>query len=479
MPEDVEAVYEVRRQARGAEPPSKQSNWKKWLFGVGGGILVVVLLVVGILVWHAFTYVKTVKAEVWTKVLAAQSKATAVVEAVYADAGDEVEKGDVLAELDDSAVRAALDAAEAEVVVRESQWEQKKSQAQLTETNVRSAVAIAEANVQIKQASVDESAKNLEIRRSVVEEEIGRAQAQLSEAQAALQELKHGPREQEIESARARLASAQELAHLYEQEVAQSEELVEEGIDSVHALQVKKTQLVRQQHEVRMAELTLERMLEGPTPEQIKMAEQTVESRQRDLAIAVAGRKQIERLEATLRIARAEFQSAQAELERTKGRDAEVNIARLAVKEAEGELKRAHAALAAQRKLLDEMSIRSPATGTILGEYVDEGELYQAESVAFKVIQEGRGLWVNGSVREKDALLVHRGQPARIEIRVGSGDYFDAEVVEVGLSTETVYGGGGAAGPTGELVWVKIMPKNQDEIEAVPGMSARATIKVR
>jgi len=480
MGEDLEAVYEVRRQARGVAPPAKQQRWKRWLMIIGSSLFALAALIAGVLLWRAFTYVKTISGEVYVKTIGVPSKVDARVVKLHVHDAQPVEEGQLLAELEDSDFRASLMAAEAAVAVRQSQCSQAEANCELTKVRVEGAIATAHARVTSAEARVRNAQAALDLRRAQVAAEIIRAEAQAGESRATLARLKRGARDEDIKAAEERLDSAKALKELYDIEVTQSEELVAEGIDSQHVLQTKKTQLARQVNEVRMAELALERLKTGATEEEITAAEQVLAAREANVAIARVGEKEAETLETQLAIRRAEVGEAQAELALAKAGQSEVVAAEEQVKAAQAELQQANATLERNKIALAATRVVSPVTGRVLNVHPDEGEMARANAILADVIDDSRGIWISAHVREKDAWRVQKGQKARVEIRINSGNYCDAVVEEVGITTASVYTGGSAPAGQGlaNPVWVKIRPTDiEHEVRA--GYLARAWIKVR
>jgi len=208
-----------------------------------------------------------------------------------------------------------------------------------------------------------------------VAEEVRHAQAQCEEARAKLENILKAPRSEDVEAARVRLATARALAALYELEVTQSEQLVGEGIDSEHILEVKKTQLLTQQNRVREAELELAQIEAGPTEEEIEVARQVLAARQAALALARAGQMEVVRLEAELELQNALLRQAEAELARAEAQMVEIELAKEQLKAAAAELQKAEATVAAQRAAIKGMSITCPVDGTVIRTFVREGEV--------------------------------------------------------------------------------------------------------
>lgn len=419
-PTNRKVIYETMRTARGAEPKGETNPWRRWIIFGGGGFLLVAGTVAGWFIWYAFTFVTTTRASVCARVLSLSADVDAHAAAVLVHPGETVKPGQVLMRLDDSEARAALAAAEA-------------------------SRAIAEARAQIAVATID-------LRNARLPEEIRRADADRQEAAARLAHLKKGPTAHEVDIAKLTRDNAKALAKLYAGEVTEMESLVAAGYESVHNLNAAKTRQTNQINTAQQAELELARMLAGATEEQIQAAEQILATRDAALALARAGAKEIETMKADLAARRAEFVRAEADVTRC-------------------------------RATLDRMTVVSPVAGTVIRTFVNEGEFCRRGAVAALVSDDTAGRWFEGLVHEKDARCLKVGQTASVETVLGSGDYVDATVEAIALTTSalnrTEYDSSNtrALGRT-EMVWVKLRAKNLSPAH-LPGMSACATIRVR
>jgi HlyD family secretion protein len=450
----------------------------------GISLFCVTAVVVGIYVWRTFTYVKTVRAKVWGAVIPLSAGADGRLLELPVKPGERVTEGQLLARLDDSELRAAFVSAEAAQRIKESQYAQAQATAQLTEATVRSAIQTARVHVDAAARRVDNAQAAFDLRTSRLVQEIRGATARVEEAKARLESLTRGSRSEQIEAAKARLASAKSLQALYALEVEQSQQLVQEGIDSKYTLEVKKTQLARQENEVQTAELALAELQAGPREEEIRASQQVLEARQSELVVAQSGQKEVDVLAAELAIRKAELTEAQAAVIQAEAHQAEVTVANEQVKVADAELERAKADVDGRRAALNSMSIVSPVNGTVIRTFDRVGEICRAGVQTIQVVDDSRGRWIEGYVREKDAARVRQGQKAQAEMIIGSGNYVVAVVDAVGLSTSSVDRmKSTAASDTGqfgvsEMVWIKLVPVEQRD-DVLPGMSARARVRVR
>lgn len=432
---NLSAAYEMRRQARGAEPPPRERRWLRRLLWISGSVLGVVLLSSAVWVWWSYTHVRAVSATLYADVLDLAPKISAPLAERYVREQDQVTEGQELLRLDDTELRAALDAARATLAVRQSQHAQAKLNLELLQATTAADLERAGAQARI-------------------------ATARCEQARAELARLEKGARPEDIEVARARLDSARALEQLRRLEVTQSEQLVAEKIDSAHVLAVKKTQLTVQENAVREADAELRRLLAGATEEEIEAARQLVAARQ------------------------AELDDARAQVKLATARQRQVTLAEERVKEAADELKGAEEDVQNCQEELSKAHVVSSVNGTVTRIFPKVGEFCRQGEVAIKVADESKGFIINAYVREEDAPLVAVGQPAKVRVLAGRRRYVDAVVEQIGEHTQSQ----DSAVPTQsarpgqhELVWVKLRPKDYTELGdgLKHGMTARAIIKVR
>jgi len=469
----------MRREARGAEPPPERRVWRRRLILGGVATGAVVLLVVGIIVWLALTRVNAVRASVTAAVIGVPAHVDARMSELLVVPNQQVTTGQELVKLDDPQVRAALQAAEATLALNQSLYNQAKADCELTEQKVESDLESAQAAVEAATARVQQAEAALEMRQSKFAEEIRQTTAQRDEAAAQLAGLQKGARKEDILSAEAKVEAAKALCALYELQVRQSEQLVGEGIDSTYVLETRKTQLVMQQKACREAELALERLRNGATPEELDASTQVKAARQAALALAQAGAKEVDNLKNDLVIRRAELRQAGAQLKQAKLADVQKALAAERVTAAQKAVQKAQDDVAARR---DALVLKSPVTGTVIGVFNRVGETCRTGLDVIQVTDDSKGRWIAAYVREKDAFYVRPGQRAKVILASGERVYTTVE--EVGGATSSVRRL--RANPTGEadqvgpeLVYVKLRPQSDLKSDPLPGMSARAVIRIR
>jgi len=475
--------YELRRQARGGDPPGRRPPWRRRLIWIGVVLAGAGLLSLGGFFLWCWCHVKTIYADVRGNVVELASHVDARLATRNVRSGQVVAAGEEVARLDDSQLRAVLAASEAQRDITHGLVTKAKANLTLVAGRVEADIALAAARIEVARAQVKSAERGVEEARGRVAEEIRRAEAVHEQARAVLGRLEKGTREEDIESARARLAAARAMAKLYSLEVKQSQELVAEGIDSQHLLEVKKAQLDTQQNRVREAEIAVAKLIKGPTREEMEAARQATAARAAELALARAGARELDSLSAQLDVRREDVKRARAELACAEALRAEIAIAREQVKAAEAALVKAEADVTTHRVVLASMSVVTPIAGTVISTSVKVGEICRKGVPFILVADRSGGCWVEGYIRERDAVDVRPGQSARVEIVTGSGNYVKGKVAAVGLTTYSATPrspskfSANPAHLTSEFVWVKIELLEQRP-EWRLGMSAKASIRV-
>jgi multidrug resistance efflux pump len=448
------------------------------------GLPVVFLLIACIfwVGWVKITRVHTVNARVRAAVVALSPVVDARLVELNVEMGNRVTRGQLLGRLDDTELRAGLEAANATAAIKESEAKTARAEFRLTEASLKADVEASRARAMTAAAKVTYAEAAIPARKTRLQDEIRAAEARYKEAQAELALLKKGPPRQEILVAQARLEAAQAMLALYELEVEQSKKLVTKGIDSEHLLQVRKTRRFTQEKAVREAELHLEKLQAGPSEDTIEAAEQVAANLEAQFALARNGSSDIASLVAELKIRRAERAEADARLSQVEARESSLEISEERIHAAEAELKKARAEVNRAEAVLGSLDFVSPVDGIVTRTFDDIGEVCRKGMPSILVADDSRERWIEGFIGDEDAMRVNMGSPARIQVPAGFGKYVAGVVDQVGMHTESLDGSPAGAPPRfpqPERVWVRIRTLAPLPGDPVTGTSAKAFIRVR
>ena len=239
---------------------------------------------------------------------------------------------------------------------------------------------------------------------SRMEAQIEQQTAELKQAQAHLDQLLSGTRDQEIEEGRAaleRVATEAERAGL-DWERAQTLY----GNEDISAAQRDqfKSAAEATAASVRQARQRLDLLVEGPRQEDIEAARAQVERAQAGLKLAETLRLDVKRAEQSIETARAEIDSARAQL----------------------------ALIDTQ---LEDMVMRSPTNGVVLVKAAEAGEVLAGGTPVVE-IGDVEHPWLRGYINEQDLGRVQLDSPVRVTTDSYPGKIYEGRVSFIASEAE-------------------------------------------
>lgn len=289
--------------------------------------------------------------------------------------GDAVEKGQVMAVLDDSVLRSQIAEAVAKVQSADSTVQQAEAQVQ----QAQSAQQEAQAGVAQAQAGVEKAIADAAQSKTGV----GQAQAGVEQAKAGVEQAKAG-----IASAEAKLAQAQ-------REVNRTQNLASQGVISQQDLEKRKTERLTAVQDVNKTKADLNKALE----EQNKAAEE-VRSAQAKVATAVAN----------ISTARAALSSAQAKVN-TAG--SAISSARANVGNNAAGVRSNDARVKQLQTQLEQTIVRAPDSGIVSERIGRVGDVSAGSQKLFAIIR-GNKLELQLKVPETQVSQVRPGTAVQI-----------------------------------------------------------------
>lgn len=288
------------------------------------------------------------------------------------DEGDTVERGAVVARLDQEQLLHQRDQARAAVTAAESQLAQLKTA--------------------------------IDYQRATLQGQIALRAAEVQAAQAQLAELEAGSRPQEIERARARLQEAATELERARSDFERAETLLRgDDISRAQYDQFRaRFETARAQH--RQAAEALALLEEGPRRETIEAARARLEQAKAALGLAEAQRLELRR------------------------REQEVDLRR-------AELERARAQLALIETQLHDTVAVAPVSGVVLSKAAEPGEVVAAGTTVV-TIADLEHPWLRGYINERDLGRVKIGAKARVTTDSYPGKVYEGRVAFLASEAE-------------------------------------------
>lgn len=378
--------------------------------------------------WRIYSsgHVSTDDAEVAGHIVIISPKATGFIKAVYVNDNQEVQAGQLLAEIDDRDYRVRLDQAEAELTVATAAAKASSTQVGVTTQMTTSLVDQAQAGVRMANAGIDTAKKDLE-----------QTHAMLQAAQA------------DVVAARSNLKKTQDDVARYKKLAAKEE-------------------IPRQ---------TLEATENGEVAAQAHLTS-AIQNEQ-------AMRAKVQAAEARVMLANAQLSDAEARLMAARTAPGQVSISRSQAATADARIQQAQALVETRKLELSYTKIYAPVHGQISKKSVEVGQNVAIGQPLMAIVPLD-DIWVEANFKETQLKNVRPGQKVDIDVDTYSGKSFEGKVDSVSAGTGAVFSLLPPENATGNYVKVvqripvKIVLTSHDPRWVLrPGMNVVATIHTR
>jgi HlyD family secretion protein len=336
------------------------------------------------------------------------------VEERLVDEGDRVEKGQIVARLDLKPLQESLGRARAQL--------------------------------EVGRVSVPQLRESVSLTKRTVEEQERAAQAVMESAQARFQEVKTGPRVQELRQGEANLAAAEANLAKARLDFDRAKELVQKGVYSQAVLDGAQAAFTSAKSQREAAQETMNLLREGSRREQIENADGLLRQAKASLAQATANRMQIAMKEKDLDASQARVQELEAAY----------NIAKIN---------------------LDYGTLKSPISGWVLLKNIEPGEVVNA-GTPIVTLGDIEDLWMNVYVGPSVVGKVHLGDPVDISVDAHPGKVFAGKIIFISQEAEFTPKNIQTKEERTKLVYrLKVAIRNVDQ-KLKPGMPADAVLRL-
>jgi len=453
-------------------------------------------------------------------------KATGRIEKLNVDVGSKVEKGDVIAQLDASALQAQLAQAKANLAAAQARLANMQAGSrseQIAQAKAALEAAQAKANTVHKgatdaqmaaaQTAVDQATANLQAAQArlalvkagptqaqiaAAEAAVSTAQTNLKNAQVRLDDVKQGPKladiqaaEAAVEQARARLYASDDLKDMANSSSPTDRQMAIAGGVTSSGQGDRASAAAQAQYDAAVAALNL--LKSRPLPTELQAAQTAVDQAQYAFNQANAAledlRKQpkpedVQQAQAAVDAAQATLNGAQAQLKQLQDGPTQDDLAVVdaAVQQAQeaynlalnpytkndlaaakAAVDQAQAAVDLAQIAFDDASVTSPVDGVVSSKLLSEGALVSPQTPIVTVISNDVEIVLG--VEESQIGQVKEEQKAEISVAAFPGVVFPAKVATIAP----------AADPKSRTFQVKIRPDANDG-RLRPGMFAQVNI---
>ncbi|ETW99047.1 MAG: hypothetical protein ETSY1_16450 [Candidatus Entotheonella factor] len=360
------------------------------------GIGAIIGLRYGIDYWiYSMNHVSTDDARVKGRNVSVAPEVSGVVKVLHVEEGTPVKAGDVLLEISSGGYQSKLDEAEAQAEIIERQLRESERMHDLHIKRAQSRIDEAKAEVEAQRSTLDEQRTNLLLEKEQMQNAVAEAEAALHQAEAAQQEV-----EGQVRSSQSNWDRAQALFN--------------DGIISVEGRDEAKEALV--QAKARVA-----------------AAQELVAQRRARRDNVTASRKRLRLLERKVQTMEAEVTKAQAKFRLAQTEEDESLVMEESQRVLQARLREAMAKVTQARDDVESTVLRSPITGVISRQRVEEGQLIQRGQPVL-VIHDPKDVWVLANIKESYISDVSVGRPVEIWVDAYPDRRFEGKVLTVGAA---------------------------------------------
>lgn len=433
----------------------KRPLYRRPAFLIAAVLIFLVATIVGIRYWlYARSHESTDDAFIDAHITQVSPKVSGYVVKVYVDSNQQVNKGDLLAEIDPRDFQTRLDQAKAALAAGEARLKEARTGVELTRVNTRANVQQATGTVQQARAGVAASSAQAAAERSRVVQ----AGATVDTARANVQQ-----QQAQVNAAQAEVVRADADVARY-QELYNKDEVSKQRLDQAIA-----------------TARTAQAQLQAARDKVAAAASQVNEMQAAHNASAENARR-----------AEAQIGAAQGQVREAQGRLAQANTApqQVAVSEAQAQtagasIEQLQVAVEQAELELSYTKLYAPDSGRVTHKSVEQGALVQSGQPLLAIVS--GDVWVTANFKENQIGLIQPGQSVEINVDAYPDKTFKGHVDSIQAGTGARFSLLPAENATGNYVKVvqrvpvKIVFDEKPDARHLlaPGMSVEPEVKVR
>jgi membrane fusion protein (multidrug efflux system) len=360
------------------------------------GIGVIIGLRYGIGYWiYSMKHVVTDDARVKGRMVSVATEVSGVVKVLRAEEGFAVQAGDVLLELNDSSYRLHYEEAQAQAEMIERQLAEAERVYDLHVKRAASRIAQAEAELAAQQSALEEERTALMLETEQMQNETAEAEAALKQAESAAQET-------------------QGQVRVAMNNWERSQALFNDGIISVEG---------RDQAQEALGQAKARHAVAKERVVQQRARRDNVVASQKRVQLL---QRKVQTMEAEVDKARASLRLAETEQDQGLVLEEKKEILKAQLREAQAKAERA-------KNDLSDTVLRSPITGVISRQRVEEGQLVQ-RGQPILVINDPQDVWVLANIKESYIRDVILGNPVDVRVDAYPNRRFEGKVDTIGAA---------------------------------------------
>lgn len=398
-----------------------------------------------------------------------KSKAGGKIVRLAVQEGDEVKKGDLIAEIDPSDTQATYDQAKADLDAAQARARQAETNYELQTAESARAVEDAEAQLDLAKSRLRRAELEAERQPTLTKSALATAEANQKAAQQAFERLKQATipqRRRDTEGAFNRARAAFDAAKA---EYERQENLLKKGYVAIGAVERAKSALETARADFENARLRLETLDRDLEAEESAVRE-ALNRANADLDEAKANQSQVQTSKQNLIEAQKALRSAEIALQKAKDDRKNIDVRRQDMISSKASTVRNEVTLRNAKVQLDSTTVVAPRDGVVTIKYLEEGTIIPpgtstfAQGTSIVQLSDTTQMFVECAVDEADIGQVKIDQKVKIVVEAFPGAPVEGVVERVNPSATT------NQNVTAVKVRVKIKPGYK--VKLLPGMNA-------
>ena len=367
---------------------------------------------------------------------------------LYADEGDIVKAGQLLAQIDPTDVENTLEKEKNNVISANAKVKSAQDALEIQKQQAQSELRSAKENVKSAEIKLDTAKKEAKVQPTLTSNEIATAKTNLAQAEAALKKMTNATNNQTLVSAKANYDSAVASFNSAEKTFERNKALLEKGYISKKDYEASEEQYVsaksklaetKEKYDTVQKELNADIVSQKEKIKSCKIALENAKANSYNIDVK---KDNVKSAESALRSAKASLATAQANMK-------QIDVKESALKQAIADKASAESSLKNAQKNYDYTNITAPRDGVIVKKWTEEGSIIMggrnatagsSEGVVIFEIADITKMQVSVDVDETDISSIKIGQDVKISVDAFPDDDFTGKVTRICPSAETSSG---------------------------------------
>ncbi|MBQ7258262.1 MAG: HlyD family efflux transporter periplasmic adaptor subunit [Abditibacteriota bacterium] len=364
---------------------------------------------------------------------------------LYADEGDYVKAGQLLAKIDPVDVLTTLEKEQNNVKSAEAQLESAIKSLEMQRTQSSSDIITATENVNSARLKLKVAQDESKAQPTISNNEIATAKSNLAQAKQAVQKLQNATNNQSLRNAQSSYDQALAAYNVAKNTVDRNRALYKKGYLSKKDFETSEEQFISSEANLASAKTKLD-TVKSELSADLVTAKEKVKSCELALKTAQANVYNVDVKKNNVKSAESSLKSAQESLKLAEANVKQIQVKEASVAQARANLDSAKSSLENAKKNYDYTFIKAPRDGVLVKKWTDEGAIVQSgrnsmssnsEGVVIFELADTTKMQVSVDVDETDVYNIVKGQVVNVSVDAYPDKKYTGVVSRISASAET------------------------------------------